>query len=282
MASTLSIEQVQRAYIAYYSRPGDPGGVEYWASRLDEGETLDTLINSFADSPEAEALYSGVLTADLIVSVYSQLFSRTPDDGGRDYWAGRIDTGELSPGEALLSILEGASGNDLAIIDNKLAFAVQVTDSFDSDEAYNAADQSLLSSQLALVDETESSLTSQLSGYVTEPEPEPQANSLVGTWNLIQATQPEQDIIFTFNEDGTYSHWETQTIAPDNDSGWPGTETGTYEWDEEAGILTALTVTSDGNGDWGLSDITGGGTVEFEIIGGQMTVPGEGLIWEMA
>jgi len=31
-----------------------------------------------------------------------------------------------------------------------------------------------------------------------------------------------------------------------------------------------------------LSDITGGGTVEFEIIGGQMTVPGEGLIWEMA
>ena len=26
--------QVQQMYVAYYGRPGDPAGVEYWANRL--------------------------------------------------------------------------------------------------------------------------------------------------------------------------------------------------------------------------------------------------------
>ncbi len=35
MATAQSIQRVQELYIAYYGRPADPEGLEYWADRLD-------------------------------------------------------------------------------------------------------------------------------------------------------------------------------------------------------------------------------------------------------
>jgi len=273
MATTAAILQVQRSYIAYYNRPGDPGGVEYWANRLDAGESLNTLINSFANSPEASALYEGVSTADLIVLVYGQSFGRTPDDGGRDYWAGRIDSGELTPGEALLTIVEGASGDDLLIIDNKVDFSVQVTNSFATDDDYNASGLTVLSDIMALIDATVESLSTALSNYVTEePEPEPEVPAIVGVWNLVDAV-PGTAITFTFNEDGTYTHWETQIIEDVDPSGFPGTETGTYSWDASTGVVSFLTVTSDTNGDWGASD-SGSDVITVHVDGDTLTLNG--------
>jgi|GEM_PF-1450401 len=273
MATTASVLQVQRSYIAYYNRPGDPGGVEYWANRLDGGESLNTLINSFANSPEASALYEGVSTADLIVLVYDQSFGRTPDDGGRDYWAGRIDSGELTPGEALLTIVEGASGDDLLIIDNKVDFSVQVTNSFATDDDYNASGLTLLSDTMALITATAESLSTALSNYVTEePEPEPEVPAIVGVWNLVDA-EPGTAITFTFNEDGTYTHWETQIIEDVDPSGFPGTETGTYSWDATTGVVSFLTVTSDTNGDWGASD-SGSEVITVHVDGDTLSLNG--------
>ncbi len=271
MATTASILQVQRSYIAYYNRPGDPGGVEYWATRLDAGESLSTLINSFANSPEAATLYEGVSTADLIVSVYDQSFGRTPDDAGRDYWAGRIDSGELTPGEALLTIVEGATGNDLLIINNKVEFSVQVTNSFATDADYNAAGLTALSDTMALIDENAESLSAALANYVSEePEPEPEPAAIVGVWNLVDA-EPGYAITFTFNEDGTYTHWETQIIEDVDPTGFPGTETGTYSWDATTGVITFLTITSDNNGDWGGSD-TGSEVITIQVAGDTLTL----------
>jgi len=268
MATTESILQVQRSYIAYYNRPGDPGGVEYWANRLDGGESLSTLINSFANSPEAAALYEGVSTADLIVSVYDQSFGRPPDDGGRDYWAGRIDSGELTPGEALLTIVEGASGNDLLIINNKVDFSVQVTNSFATDEEYNASGLVTLAETMALITETLDSLSSALANYVSVVEPEVQA--IVGVWNMINA-EPGSAITFTFNADGTYTHWETEIIEDVDPTGFPGTETGTYSWNATTGVVTFLTVTSDNNGDWGASD-SGSEVIIVQVNGDSLTL----------
>jgi len=289
MATTASIEQVQRAYIAYYNRPGDPDGVEFWAGRLDGGESLNSIIDAFASSEEATSLYDGVATADLIVSVYNQAFGRTPDDDGRDYWAGRIDSGELSPGEALLTIVEGASGNDLTIIAGKVDFSVQVTNSFVNADAYNAADLQVLSNTMQEIDGTEAALTAALETYGIFVEA--QSNSIVGAWRLENGGNQDEQIALNFYEDGVYIHWETSLSDvtgaaisaddPDHPSGYTGTESGTYEWDPETLTLTVLETTSDTNGDWGLSDLAGGGTVQLVLVGNAFTDP-EGQIFVMS
>ena len=35
MPTVQSIAKVQTMYVAYYGRPGDPGGVDFWADLLD-------------------------------------------------------------------------------------------------------------------------------------------------------------------------------------------------------------------------------------------------------
>jgi hypothetical protein len=163
--SSESVSQVQRSYIAYHNRPGDPGGVEYWSNRLSNGESLEYMINAFLFSSEAPNLYSGVSTTGLISAVYRQAFNRVPDDSGLDYWADRINAGDLSTGEALLAIVEGASGNDLSIITNKLNFSIQLTNSLSSDDAYNSLDLDALSLVMSLIDESEASLQNALNAY---------------------------------------------------------------------------------------------------------------------
>ncbi len=289
MPTTAAIEQVQRAYIAYYNRPGDPGGVEYWADRLDAGETLESIIDAFASSAEAASLYEGVATGDLIVTVYSQAFGREPDEEGRDYWAGRIDSGELSPGEALLTIVEGASNNDLLIITDKIDFAVQVTGSFVNDEAYNAADLETMTSALQQIDGSGEALTAALAVYGLSEAG--QSNSIVGSWRLDNGGNPDEQIALNFYEDGTYIHWETSISSvtgeavsasdPDSPSGYAGTETGTYTWDEETSTLTVLEIISDTNGDWGLSSLAGGGSIELTVVGSTF-YDGEGQAFVMA
>jgi len=119
-------------------------------------------------------------------------------------------------------------------------------------------------------------------------------SSIVGTWGLVitAETDPDDYITFTFNADGTYSHWETggssTTEGPmlvtdeDNPSGYQGTEAGTYTWDEATGTLTILEITSDSNGDWGLSDQAGGGTLQISIVGNTtFTIPMEDLTFTM-
>lgn len=281
MATTASVEQVQRAYVAYYNRPGDPEGVDYWADRLDNGESLNSIIDAFANSVEAESLYSGVATADLITAVYGQAFGRVPDDEGRDYWANRIDSGELSPGEALLTIVEGASGNDLSIISGKVDFSVQVTNSFINNDTYLAIDLAALSSALQGLDGTDVALVTALGNYGISDDAS--LLGIVGSWRLDNGGNQDEQIAFNFYEDGTYIHWETslsdvtgqatRETDPDQPTGFTGSEAGTYQYDEETAILTVLDITSNGNGDWGLSDLAGGGTVELVVVGSSFSAP---------
>ncbi len=52
MASLQSITMVQKIYIAYYGRPADPLGLDYWASALDAASgDLTAIINALAIEP---------------------------------------------------------------------------------------------------------------------------------------------------------------------------------------------------------------------------------------
>ena len=76
---------------------------------------------------------------------------------------------------------------------------------------------------------------------------------LLGTW--LSTTTKNDLLMIVFFDDGTYFHGE---VDEDDDTEISGMELGTYERDEDTGLLT-VSQTFDNNGDTGLTDFTGVG-----------------------
>ncbi|MEQ5801241.1 DUF4214 domain-containing protein [Halomonas sp. H10-9-1] len=53
MPSTASLQTVQTLYIAYYGRPADPKGLQFWADQLDQADgDLTAILEDFGNSSE--------------------------------------------------------------------------------------------------------------------------------------------------------------------------------------------------------------------------------------
>lgn len=134
MATSASIDKVQKLFIAFYQRPADVTGLEYWANRVDaaNGDT-SAVVNAFATSAEATALYPATLsTTQLVNNVYQALFGRAPDAAGLNFYANAIAAGTMTPGKLAQNILDGATGTDATIVANKLTVAKAYTAAMDT------------------------------------------------------------------------------------------------------------------------------------------------------
>ncbi|MEM3390282.1 MAG: M12 family metallo-peptidase [Thermoproteota archaeon] len=124
-------DRIQKIYIAYYQRPGDPGGMSYWTSQLNQsGGNLYVVINPFATSQEAQTLYGQINSTtigNVIDAIYQALFNRLPDAAGKQYYVSGFRNGQFTAGTIALNVLNGASGTDLTTINNKLYVANQFT-----------------------------------------------------------------------------------------------------------------------------------------------------------
>jgi hypothetical protein len=136
-----SEDTIQQAYIAYYGRAGDPGGVDYWVGQLDSaGGDLNVIIDQFGTSSGFESRYGSLSNSQLIDNIYQQMFGRDPDSGGKAFYLDKLDNGELSLQSITLDILNGASGDDSLIIDNKTSVAKYFTAQVESSGfAYNSS-----------------------------------------------------------------------------------------------------------------------------------------------
>jgi hypothetical protein len=137
MAYTDYLDTVQDIYIAYYQRPADPAGLLYWAGRLDgAGGNLNEIIDAFANSAEAKALYGPVNSStigNIIDSIYMAMFGRAPDAAGKAYYVDGFNNGTFTAGNIALQILNGAQGDDKVAISDKLAAANEFTRTIDPD-----------------------------------------------------------------------------------------------------------------------------------------------------
>ncbi len=79
------------------------------------------------------------------------------------------------------------------------------------------------------------------------------SEGLLGTW--LSTTTANDLLMIVFFDDGTYFHGE---VDEDDDTEISGMELGTYERDEDTGLLT-VSQTFDNNGDTGLTEFTGVG-----------------------
>lgn len=115
--SNSSLLTVQRAYIAYYGRPGDYAGINYWCQRLDdEGGSLDSIMEAFGFSDEFLHEYGHLSDEELIWTVYDQLYNREPDPDGFQFYLNQLVSGRMSLQTITLSVLFGTAGTDAEVL----------------------------------------------------------------------------------------------------------------------------------------------------------------------
>ena len=131
--------QIERLYVGYLGRAGDPSGAGFWQNQLlagpDTQATLKAIASSFAVQPETGTAYpfladpqqatSAEITA-FITAQYQEQFGRAPDAPGLAYWQGYLTANLASPqavGLFPLLLTYGAmnseAGLDLTTVANK-------------------------------------------------------------------------------------------------------------------------------------------------------------------
>lgn len=166
-----SEERVLGAYLAYYGRPPDPGGLAYWSGRLaDEGGDINSIINAFGESEEYQSRFGVLNNTQLVTNLYNQLFGREPDQGGLDFYVGKLNSGEWNLQKISLVILDGISGSDVTIINNRLEFSkYYVSDAEDGNTANISAEE--LASFIDMIGATPESLQAAYSSFEGDPSP---------------------------------------------------------------------------------------------------------------
>lgn len=136
MATQENLDRVQQLYVAYYGRPADQEGQEYWADRL-EAEGESAIINAFGNSEEYAALSEDEGNATLVDNIFQQAFGRAADPEGLAYYTGVLASGEKTLAEIALTIINAASGVDLNEFNAKVEAAAEYTADFGSADDYD-------------------------------------------------------------------------------------------------------------------------------------------------
>jgi hypothetical protein len=159
-AATDYEDAVVTMYIAYYGRPGDPDGVDFWAEKLEQAEgDLAAIINSFGNSDEYNKRFAGLNNDALVNNIYQQLFGRDADTDGRNFYVGKLQSGELNLASIALDIYRGVQNEDALIVANKLTVAHSFTDHIaDNGLSYGADEINDAKDLLGRVDASDASL----------------------------------------------------------------------------------------------------------------------------
>jgi len=199
MAAADFFATVQKIYIAYYGRAADVGGLYYWAGRLDAvGGNLNEIINAFGNSAEYTQISTDKSYAELVDQIYLNLFNRTADSAGRDYYVNLLTTGQKTLATISLDILYGAQNNDAAIVAAKQQAASQFTASMDSPLEVN----SYTTSTMGLV----KNWLSQITGTDSTQVDSAKATALTSIDSTIRqmigdTTAPDKPVISSFSDD---------------------------------------------------------------------------------
>lgn len=119
------LNQLSDLYVAYFGRAPDAAGLTYWFKEIYTGSlTFAETAVSFSNQAEYQAAYpEGSSNTDFINTIYQNLFNRTPDQAGFDYWKDELD-GAMPRDSFILSVINGAysptgGAEDKALLINK-------------------------------------------------------------------------------------------------------------------------------------------------------------------
>lgn len=133
------VSQVQELYVAYFSRPADPDGLKFWVDNLENKVvTYEQIAAAFAETAEYKATYSGTEHGELVNEIYDNLFSRAPEQTGRDFWIEALDTGAMTVDNMVTMVAAGAQGTDQFAFNAKIGVAIAFTNRIDTPQEITA------------------------------------------------------------------------------------------------------------------------------------------------
>ncbi len=134
---------IEKLYVAYFNRPADVGGLAFWESVVAaSGGDTRAVSQAFAQSKEYTDLMGSRTPADIIDSVYVNLFGRHAEKAGLAFWTGLYEAGAIGPADVVAVLADAAAGADAQAVANKVVVATGFTQalaSSDRPDAYNGA-----------------------------------------------------------------------------------------------------------------------------------------------
>ncbi|MDO1583392.1 DUF4214 domain-containing protein [Rhizobium oryzicola] len=122
---------IQGVYVALFARPADPAGLAYFNSVTGNGADLSA-IGDLAGTKEYQDRFAGQSNTAIVSSIYQSLFNRPAEAEGAAFFVDQLAKGALTIKNIAIAILDGAQGDDLTIVTNKLAAANNFTNAIDT------------------------------------------------------------------------------------------------------------------------------------------------------
>lgn len=133
---------IQGIYVALFGRPADPAGLAFFNTETNNGENL-TAIGDLTTTAEYQSRFTGMTTEQIINSIYQSLFERDAEPAGLKFFSDGLLAGTLTINTIAIVILDGAQGDDLNVVNAKIAAADIFTSRLDLETeiaAYKGAD----------------------------------------------------------------------------------------------------------------------------------------------
>jgi hypothetical protein len=123
-----NITEMQKLYVAYFSRPADPAGLSYWTDRMaTDPNVYQAIAAAFSQSAEYQLNYANKSNVQMVDTVYMNLFGRHAEKAGLDYWVNLLDRHMMSVDNVVTTIVRGAQNEDLFNFNAKVAASVSFT-----------------------------------------------------------------------------------------------------------------------------------------------------------
>ena len=121
----MSAELIHKMYIAYYQRPADPAGLNYWVDQLSSnggGEAgWNAVAAAFANAAESSALYGNQTLGQKISAIYEAAFERSASADEVSFW----EASGFNAAQIGFALVNGAQNDDLSTVNKKLAYSTE-------------------------------------------------------------------------------------------------------------------------------------------------------------
>ncbi len=142
---------VTKLYVATFDRAPDKSGLDHWVQC---GLSLEDIAKSFFEQDETKEKYpEEYSTVDFVNEIYINLFNRSPDQEGLEYWVDVLTRGIVSYSVFILAVTNGAHGEDATILDNKTEVGLKFVEyGLEDASVAKSVMQNVTSSQQTMID----------------------------------------------------------------------------------------------------------------------------------
>ncbi len=102
------ITPVARLYFAYFRRIPDYDGLTFWVNAFKNGESLISISQAFAESAEFRNAYGNLDNRNFVSTIYQNVYGRSADAGGLNYWTGLLDQNVVNRGAVMVEFSKAA------------------------------------------------------------------------------------------------------------------------------------------------------------------------------